>query len=1578
MGRGMRVLWGIVLVILCISLVGNVLWIMEMRRGGEAAGSGVSAGEAPVSPGVSEEEASQAAMEALLFADAKEIQEAKEPFLVRSAEVEEDGSAITLVLSRSVPGFLPENLVIQPALENPPRVMDFGDGWLYVTGQFQPSTLYTLQLKHGGEEAVTVVETPRRPVRTKFRTNGSQFPLSSPFWNLPLSHENLKGDLLVKVHAPYPNQLLAFLENPRDVSLSRCVSTCRIPVESRENVPQSLSLELEKAGISRMPGVYYVTIQDSQGPEYRKSGQLVLVSDLGLTVTAYGSEMAVGVRSLVDGRPVPQAQVQLWSAKKQCLEEGITDDQGIARISLPPMADKTDAPRCVLVRANGDLAYCDIFQAPGKPEDLGCFLFGDRGICRPGESIRFHALMRRQDGQSAAGMPVVFTLLDHRGKSLESQPATVDEGGFCQAEFSLPSQAALGQYGVKLHCPGEEGAILARENFLVSEALPQQLRLTLEGQGVRNNSALALRGRAAYYYGSPLAGRECTVVLRGGDGQFRPKGFEEFTFGFPGGEHTKLQLQASARLDDQGNYGLELPLSNTGDFVGNPVEFQVEATCLPGGGMRPVSTGTTIRCHYADFYLGGWKGEHPTGRCALRLAACSPEGRELPLPSNLTYILFRQDWHYVLHTQRDGSLSREWEKREAEVQRGAVAQEEGWFLLPESVTPGEYRLEIRDEQGRGRLHMEFWHGAGGGRRLRDPRSLVFTLDKERYLPGETATLSFSVPSPGEGMVTAGGQGLSEAFAFPVNQGENQVKILIPPETRQGTWYAHVTVAVRESPEADPLLLAGLAEVPVNQDAHRLKVQWEAPEEALPGAQVTLGVRLQDAQGNPASGEAVLWGVEEGALALTGFATPDPFAFFHGPQRREPGFFHSYGMLYPILNAGTEHIGGGAALGAKFLSSLEEAARKVALVYLGTVRVPESGEISLPVTLPDHVGSLRLMAVAAGPAGVGRGEAEMVLRREMTLQLHGPRVAAPGDRLRVGFQMENHRLPAGTAQWTVDVEGGTLAGPGSGQVRLEPGKSAQAGVEVTAGEGERLRLRVTLSLGEQSTVAEYALTLRPAVPGRDVVESVSLAPGESREFTVERWGSLEAGTAALAITGSLKWLGEYPYGCLEQMVSTAFPLLGVEKLAEQGLVPPLYAQAARQKIQSVLLDLGTKRCRDGWLSMWSGGKLVWEEGSLYAYLFLLEAEKRGYALPREWRRQMVENLKRTLNQTGDAPGKRAMATLVLAWAEPRSVEAYGNLLPDQACDAFGKLLKAVALMKGGQAAQGKILLDQALAETGNWMRPDEDSAPGLDSHIRRMGMGLWLLCQVLPEDPRIPALTEMLLTARNEEGHWGSTQENAWAALGLSAALREQPRGNFAVAWKETSAATTETSRQPLHLSQPGRYLLHNTGEIPVRVALRSRQTISGEVSPVSQGLAVHREYRDEKGETVTAFRPGQRIQVCLQVRVLNPEVGNYVLCDLLPGALQIEDEQLLTSSRLQEPMPGDGAGAKFHRMEKRFDRFLGFGDSADGDLEARYWVRVVSPGIYAVPPVTVESMYRPSLRALEPPAAARMVVDGEP
>lgn len=1594
MSRGMRCLWGAVVFVLFLSLAGNLLFWRRLGqiRGREAVlaaqegdsvpvveqAAAVSGGGATPAPAVGEPVPDRVAKEG-----GKDVEKAvppSVPFVIQRMEAEDDGRGVNLQLSREVPGIGAGGVLVEPPLPSPLEVMDFGGGWLYLVGEFKPSSLYTIRIQHGGAEAVGVLETPRHSAKANFRTAGSQFPLSSPFWNLPLAVENLQGRLRVQVYAPYPNQFLAFLHRPYDPSLSRCVATEEFAVEGEENVPQGISLELEKVGIPRRPGVYSVVIRDSKAENYwNRSGRMVLVSDLGLTVTAFAHEVVVGVRSLVDGRSVPQAEVQLWSEKRQLLEQGATDGQGIARILVPPMVDQADRPRYVVVRQGEDMAYCELGELPRGEEGLRGFLFGDRGLCRPGDSLRFHALLRKEGGRATPGVPVEFTLVDCRGKAVETKPAQTDREGFCQVEWTLSPQAPLGRYVVRLHFPGTEGNVLGEESFLVSEALPQQLHLTLEGEGVRGGAALALRGRAQYYFGTPLTGRECTLSLQGTDGEFHPRGFDDFSFGFPGGPQTTFRRRLSAKLDGEGGYALEMPLEDTRDFVGRPVDFLVEATCLPGGGMPPISAGTVVRCHYADYYLGGWKGDHPSGRCALRLAAVSPEGRELPVEGRgLSYSLFRLEWRYVLRTQRDGSLSREWEQHEALAHQGEVALQGGWLLFPDSMTPGSYRLEVRDAQGRGRLQMEFWHGAGEGRRLRDPRALVFALDQPEYLPGQVATLAFHCEKPGEGMVVTGGDSLGESRTFPVKAGENRVEVAIPPGLLRSKWHACVTVASRESRQEDPQLYQGLAEIPVSQDARRMRVLLEAPQESRPGEKAQLSLRLADAQGKPVAGEAVVWGVEEGALALTGYATPDPFAFFHGTAGEPPMLFHSYALLYPILNAGTERIGGGAALAAKFGAPLEKNARKVARVHLGTVSVPEDGVARLEVAMPEHVGLLRLMAVAAGERVLGKGEAQVVLRRDMTLLLHGPRVAAPGDEAEIVLQMDNHRLPAGRARWKAEVEGGSLLSPGAGEVDLGQGESVRVPLRVrTASRAGSLSLRVSATLGEAQETETFLLTVREAAPTREVVRTHVLAPGESREFSVGQGGSLEAGTAALAIAGGLKWLGDYPYGCLEQVTSVAFPLLGAEKLAEKGMIPSHYARAAVQRLQGALLDLSTKRCRGGWLSQWSGGREVWEEGSLYAYLFLLEAEKAGYPLDKAWRRQIVDNLKTLLNQTGGEPGSRAMALLALAWAEPRSVAAYGQLLPDEKCDAFGRLLKAVALMKGGQAAQGMALLEKALGQPGGWMSRD-GHYPGLDSALRRQGMAAWLLCQTVPGHPQVSRLAEELLNARNEEGHWGNTQENAWAALGLSAALQEQPQGEFTLEWRSLDSASPaegETLHRPLFLERPGKYLLRNGGEVPVRVAVRERTV--AEAEPFSRGIAIHREYLDEQGNPVTAFRTGQRIQVRLRVQILDPQVGTYVLCDLLPGAFQIEDEQLLTSSRLWEGKQERSQGMRLRRMERRYDRFLGFGEAADGDLTVSYRVRVVSAGEYGVPPAAVESMYRPSLRALEPAGQGRLVVEGE-
>ena len=208
-------------------------------------------------------------------------------------------------------------------------------------------------------------------------------------------------------------------------------------------------------------------------------------------------------------------------------------------------------------------------------------------------------------------------------------------------------------------------------------------------------------------------------------------------------------------------------------------------------------------------------------------------------------------------------------------------------------------------------------------------------------------------------------------------------------------------------------------------------------------------------------------------------------------------------------------------------------------------------------MPDFTGAMRLMAVAVDDSRAGGATATVIVRDAASLFLNVPRCAVGGDTFELTAEVFNHDLPAN--DWTLDVEGRQFAG------RLGKGDSTNVTFSVQLPEnatGERT-FRGVLKIGGETFRDEVFLTVRPKNPPIvEVAYSVRRrdAPAPAAEEAPEsEWVRLDENSTEtcdsprLAIAGALKWLGDYPYGCLEQTVATAFPFLAADDLFRLGAI-----------------------------------------------------------------------------------------------------------------------------------------------------------------------------------------------------------------------------------------------------------------------------------------------------------------------------------------------------------------------------------------------------------------------------------------
>src|SRR5690606_21546275 len=162
-------------------------------------------------------------------------------------------------------------------------------------------------------------------------------------------------------------------------------------------------------------------------------------------------------RSILTAKPIPDLEIALISAGNDELARAKTDAEGKLKLDPGLLRGVGGAAASTLLAfgAGGDLALLDLrrpafdFSDRGvtgrsSPGPLDAYLYTDRGIYRPGETVHLVALLRDATAQAVEGLPLTLAItrpngVEYRRVALEAKPA----GGF-QHDFPLPDSAARG------------------------------------------------------------------------------------------------------------------------------------------------------------------------------------------------------------------------------------------------------------------------------------------------------------------------------------------------------------------------------------------------------------------------------------------------------------------------------------------------------------------------------------------------------------------------------------------------------------------------------------------------------------------------------------------------------------------------------------------------------------------------------------------------------------------------------------------------------------------------------------------------------------------------------------------------------------------------------------------------------------------------------------------------------------------------------------------------------------------------------------------------------------------------------
>lgn len=1384
----------------------------------------------------------------------------------------------------------------------------------------------------------------------------------------------------------------------------------------------------------RRPGAYVVRLTDASpgaGANGRDSDspagayRWIMYTDIALQSFHGADGLDVVARSLRDARGVSGITLTLIAENNEELARATTNRDGHVRFNKAVLEGEGSArPRYVMAYgAAGDFAALDLASnaldlsergVDGRvpPGDIDAYLFTERGIYRPGETVRLVGLIRDNAGRAVADRQ--STLVVYRPNGTEARRQRLQNAelaGAVAQNIAVDRSAPRGVWRADLIVDGQEqpaGSV----SWSVEDFVPQRLRVEIAA-----NEAPLLAGQsrpidvqADFLYGAPGSGLDVTAE---GRLQIDPNPFPNFrlySFGRvdESFEERFLQLPSSVTDGDgraQILAGLDDPPATT-----LPLRARIVASVADPGG-RVVRESFSIPVRLSNRYIGVRQrfdnGAIASGGTAnFDIVAVDAAGRQ-SAARGVSWTLVEEDWSYDWYL--DGGVWR-WRRtgRDIPVAAGNIdlSASQAVRVQRGGLRGGAYRLIVRDGQG-AETSSRFYAGWGGGEDNDTPDMVTVAGPAEPVRPGQRAQINIRPPYAGEAQIVVATDRVLSMRTVRVPEGGTSINIPVEEEWGGGA-YILVTVMTPRDPANLPVprRAVGVTYVPVDMENRTLNVEVAAGLGTVrPRTRVDVPITITNAP----RGERVyvtLAAVDEGILQITKYESPNAVDYFFGRRALGVMVRDDYGrLLNPNLGAPATPRQGGDSLGGEGLTVVPT--RTVALVT-AVVQLDRNGRGAIPLDIPDFNGRLRFMAVAWTDTALGQDEEGVVVRDPVVADLLLPRFLAPGDSAMATLTVDNVEGPAGA--YSVTFAGSGVASIGGEPQRLQLARSQRGMVRVpvtaaTSGIG-----RITLTLngprGFQQVVRTYDIQARAPYLPVTQVETEPQAPGVSYRAPNDILAAFEPRESSLVVSYSnlagldaaplLSQLERYPYGCTEQLVSVSMPLLYFNALAETA--NRTQDQRLRRRVQDAITRILDRQSPDGAFGLWranDASATPWI--GAYATDFLWRAKQQGYIVPDAALELAYQGLRRVarvddfgavsydfsvyrwpgINDTQELLRSRsaAYALYVLAKAGEADIGQLRYFHDTRLRDEPSPLARAqigAALAHMGDRARARSafrMAEQALGyrNNGDWYQTPLRDLTGVIALAAEAG-----------ETETVARLRTRLLREERDPDNM-MTQEQAHMLLALNSLLRAA--GPVTVSLNGDAAAGRRVMADAARITQG--LVFRNDGRGTVWRTTTLQGAPREAPGAASAGFSIDKRiYRlDGTIADLNAIRQSDRVIVVVSGMPEGARTYPAVLVDLLPAGLEIES--VLRPEDGFIPPSYDGAQRSgpfafagqitYARIaEARDDRFVAAADIRNASFRFAYVARAVTPGEFTLPAAQVEDMYRPGVFARTAPGRIRI------
>lgn len=1333
----------------------------------------------------------------------------------------------------------------------------------------------------------------------------------------------------------------------------------------------------------------------------------VFASNLGMIVKRNSlNKLWIAVSNILDTNPVGKAQVTVYNFQLQPIGKGETNGEGFVEIS------SKGTPFIVVAEAEKQKAYVRVvdgeeqsvsrFDVGGKEIQKGLkgFIYGERGVWRPGDTLHISFILEDREKRIPDKHPVALEIYNPKGQFYTKMISTQGMNGFYT--FDVPTQAGdpTGLWNAYI----KVGGTTFHKGLRIETIKPNRLKINLTLpkilQSTDKNVTVPLA--SAWLTGATASKLKAKVEMSLSKVNTQFKNYGQYIFNDPATDFTTIKTDVfDGILNAEGKAGVTLKVPAATNAPGMLNATFTTRVFEPGGDASIYTQSIPFSpfVSYVGINLNQPKGKYiETDKDhVFDVVTVNSQGQPVNR-SNLEYKIYRISWSWWWENSDESFGTYINNSSITPVASGKLQTSGGKTTFKFRVdypSWGRYLVYVKDKDSGhatgGTIYVD-WPESRGRSNKTDPsgiKMLTFSLDKDSYEIGETATAIIPAAAGGRALVSIenGSSVLHREWIEVTNEGDTKYTFEITPEMTPNV-YLHISLLQPHAQTINdlPIRMYGIAPVFVTNRQTVLQPQIQMPEVLRP--ETDFNVTVSEKSGKPMTYTLAI--VDDGLLDLTNFKTPDPWNEFYS---REALGIRTWDMYDNVLGASAGaysslfSVGGDATLKP---ADAKANRFKPVVKFIGPFYLEKGRQQTHTLKLPMYVGSVRAMVVAGQDGAYGNAEKTAFVRTPLMLLSTLPRVLSIQEEITVPVNVFAMEKQVKNVTVSLQASGGGVQIEGSHQQSLtfnRPGDQLVFFTLKTGNKTGKATIKLTASGGGQQTKETIEIEVRNPNPIVTLRSSEWIETGQNKELSYQL-ESLSANNQiklevsripSVDISRRFDFLYNYQHHCTEQLTSKALPLLFI---AQFKTIDTREAEKIKANVQEAIRQIYARQLPNGGFVYWPGNAVADEWISSYTGMFLTLAQEKGYAVHanvlNKWKRfqraaaqnwRMPQEANNWQQWQSELQQAFRLYTLALAGAPEYGAMNRMKEQPGLSIQAKWRLAAAYALTGKMKPAEELVYN----AETTVIPYSSMNQIYGSSDRDEAM-----ILETLLLMNRERDALQQAKVVSKNlSQENWFSTQSTAFALMAMGR-LAEKLSGSLDFTWtwngKQQPAVKSAKAVFEKEIStspKSGTVAVKNQGKGALSVDLITRTQLLNDTLPaISDNLRMDIRYAsmDGKPMSVNDIRQGTDFTAIVSISNTSgtTDYTNLALTHIIPSGWEVYNERMtVPEAEPQETTDSSGnVSGQYTYQDIRDDRVLTYFNLRRGETKI-FTIRLQATyaGNFILPAVQCEAMYDVNVQA---------------